>query len=153
MGNSFSTNNIHLQLNIDNNFIKGYENELLQALLNILNNAKDALKNKDEKKVILISVNTQDNHLIITIHDSANGVPREIISKIYDPYFTTKHQSQGTGIGLYMTKEIIENHMKGNIKVENKKFKIDNEEYFGAMFKITIPIKLEITPPTAKDEV
>jgi len=147
MGNSFTSNTINLKLNINNNLILGYENELLQAILNILNNAKDALKDKDSDKLIIISTLQDNENIKITIQDSANGVPANIINKIYDPYFTTKHQSQGTGIGLFMTKEIITKHMNGTIEVENKKFNFDNTEYYGAVFTISIPIKLEITPP------
>jgi len=150
MGNSFSSSNIELKLNIKKINISGYENELLQALLNILNNAKDALKNKSKNKIIIIAISTKDEKLIITIHDSAGGVPNEILNKIYDPYFTTKHQSQGTGIGLYMTKEIITKHMNGIIEVQNKDFTINSISYYGALFTISIPMNLKITPPLVK---
>jgi signal transduction histidine kinase len=142
MGNSFTSNNINLKLNIESILLYGYENELLQGILNILNNAKDALKEKDSDKVIIISTTSKNDCLEITIHDSANGIPQNIIDKIYEPYFTTKHQAQGTGIGLFMTKEIITKHMNGKIEVENKKFKLENIEYEGALFTITIPLDL-----------
>ena len=147
MGNSFSINNINLILNVSNMKILGYENELLQAILNILNNAKDALIDKKSHKVIIISTTINKNNIDIRIQDSANGVPANIINKIYDPYFTTKHQSQGTGIGLFMTKEIITKHMNGTVEVQNKDFVIDGINYYGAVFTISIPINLEITPP------
>jgi len=143
MGNSFSTNNIHLQLDVQNNLIKGYENELLQALLNILNNAKDALKDKETNKLISISTNINKDNIIIQIQDSAGGVPKNIINKIYEPYFTTKHQSQGTGIGLYMTKEIVVNHMQGIIEVKNTEIIYKETKLNGALFTITIPTTLE----------
>ena len=143
MGNSFSTNNIKLQLDIHTEVLNGYENELLQGLLNILNNAKDALKDKEENKVIIISTMSIQNKIHICIRDSAGGVPEDIINKIYEPYFTTKHQSQGTGIGLYMTKEIIVNHMKGEIQLKNEEFKFDDCLLCGALFTIVIPKELE----------
>jgi len=143
MGNSFSVNNIKLEINIEYTLLSGYENELLQALLNILNNAKDALKMKEDNKVIIISTRVENDNMIIAIQDSAGGIPNNIIDKIYDPYFTTKHQSQGTGIGLFMTKEIITKHMNGSIEIENKTFEYDNQTHTGALFIITIPKKLK----------
>ena len=139
MGNSFSTNNIHLQLNIDNNFIKGYENELLQALLNILNNAKDALLEKSDNKLIIISTIITKDNIEIQIQDTAGGVPKNIINKIYEPYFTTKHQSQGTGIGLYMTKEIVSKHMQGTVEVKNNQIIYNDKKLNGALFSVIIP--------------
>jgi len=143
MGNSFTVNNIKLEINVEYTLLNGYENELLQALLNILNNAKDALKTKEDNKVIIISTEIKDDNIKIYVQDSAGGIPLNIIDKIYDPYFTTKHQSQGTGIGLFMTKEIITKHMNGNIEIENKTFPYDNQTYTGALFIITIPKKLK----------
>ncbi|MDY0322173.1 MAG: ATP-binding protein, partial [Arcobacteraceae bacterium] len=70
---------------------------------------------------------------------SAGGVPEDIISKIFDPYFTTKHQSQGTGIGLFMAYEIVKNHFCGNIEVKNEPMIIDGKEYVGAVFYVYFP--------------
>ncbi len=97
-----------------------YKNEFSQALLNIITNAKDVLiLRKIKNPIINIEIKDYDNYLQISLFDNAGGIDEKIIGKIFDPYFTTKHQSQGTGIGLYMTKMIIENNMSGNIKVEN----------------------------------
>ena len=63
------------------------------------------------------------------------------MKKIFEPYFTTKHQSQGTGLGLYMTHQMINDHMQGKLEVENKPFIIEDKEYFGALFRITLPFK------------
>ncbi|MGB5793535.1 sensor histidine kinase, partial [Poseidonibacter sp.] len=117
-----------------------YENELIQVLLTILNNAKDALENNLNKKIIFISSEIKDDHLIIKIKDNANGVPTNIISNIFDPYFTTKHQSQGTGIGLYIANEIIVKHMRGTITVHNINYKYNNKDYVGAEFTLKLPL-------------
>jgi two-component system, NtrC family, C4-dicarboxylate transport sensor histidine kinase DctB len=121
---------------IDDVEIYDFENELSQVLLNIITNAKDALvSNKIEKPTIKITISKIFNNLIVKIKDNANGVDEEIIDKIFEPYFTTKGKDQGTGIGLYMSKIIIEKNMHGKIEVTN-----DKE---GAVFRITLPITKE----------
>lgn len=110
----------------------GYKRELLQVVLNILNNAKDVLLEKNISDPLVKLGTIQDNlNLKIFIHDNAGGVPEAIKEKIFDPYFTTKHESIGTGIGLYMSKKMIQEHFDGTLEVEN----IAN----GAMFIITLP--------------
>ncbi len=130
--------NYHLDIKLN-----GIQNDLVQVLLNIINNASDILKTKDindDKKYIIIDLDkTENNNIIITIQDSAGGVPNDIIDKIFEPYFTTKHQSSGTGLGLYMTHQII-TKMGGNIDVKNSNFTIENQMLIGAKFTITIPI-------------
>jgi len=120
----------------------GLPSELSQVFLNILNNAKDAtVTNKPDKRYVNIRAKETKDEAIIYIQDNAGGIPMDIITKIFDPYFTTKHQSQGTGIGLYMSKNIVETHMKGSIKVENKQEQLDGVSYNGACFKIILPKK------------
>ncbi|WP_424688385.1 MAG: PAS domain-containing protein [Halarcobacter ebronensis] len=116
-----------------------YENELIQALINIFSNAIDALEKVENKRYIFITVKESTNNYIIKIKDSALGIDSKVIQRIFDPYFTTKHQSQGTGIGLYMTKEIIEKHFLGKIEVTNEDFNYQGTQYKGACFKIKIP--------------
>ncbi|MGA1932250.1 PAS domain S-box protein [Arcobacter sp. YIC-464] len=140
---SLTSNDIELIRDLDETIdIENYKNELMQVLLNIVNNAKDALltnkKGLEHRKIIKISLYKENDKTIIEILDNANGVPKEIQEKIFEPYFTTKHQSQGTGIGLFMTREIVTKHMEGEIKVKNIKFTFENEEHFGALFKIVI---------------
>ena len=122
----------------------GYSNELAQVLINLLNNARDALENRNDRtrKLILISTKKENDHVKLSVQDSGGGVCEEIMDKIFEPYFTTKHSSQGTGIGLYMVQEIIR-HMHGSIKVENKTFSYDGEEYRGACFEIIIPYNIK----------
>ncbi|WP_246545396.1 hybrid sensor histidine kinase/response regulator [Pelotalea chapellei] len=111
--------------------ISGYPGDLIQALLIILNNAKDALINrKTDNPVISISLFTESNRTVVSITDNAGGIPKEIINRIFDPYFTTKGPEQGTGIGLFMCKTIIEKNMNGMLSVRNVKD--------GAQFRIEV---------------
>ncbi|WP_050989839.1 ABC transporter substrate-binding protein [Arcobacter sp. L] len=121
------------------------ENELIQVLMNILVNAKDALKEKidiKEKRYIFIYIYTEENNLIIKIKDNAKGIDEKIIDKVFEPYFTTKHKFNGTGIGLYMSKLLIDKHLKGKIEVSNNTFFYNDKEYLGAEFTITLPLEI-----------
>ena len=122
--------------------INSFENELIQVLINILNNARDELikKDKDYKKLIFIDVLKKQKNLLIQIKDNAGGIPKNIITRIFEPYFTTKNQSQGTGIGLYMSREIINKSMNGEINTKNVTFEYEGKSYEGALFEIIIPI-------------
>ncbi len=129
---------------VEDTAITTLPNEFQQSLLNIINNAVDVLleKNPQEKYIFINSKeNMDENTLELSIYDNAGGIREDILEKIFEPYFTTKHQSQGTGIGLYMTQEIINKHLKGSIKAENCQFEYNNKQHKGALFKITIPLK------------
>ena len=107
--------------------------ELAQVLINILNNAKDViLQRKIEDGTITVNLIKTNKNFKITIEDNAKGIEKDILPKIFDPYFTTKHQFHGTGLGLYMSKIIVEKHLFGQLEVENTKE--------GAKFTITIPL-------------
>lgn len=100
--------------------ILGYPNEFAQAILNILSNAKDVLIDRQiQDPFIRISVKRGEKYTLIKIEDNGGGIAPEYFERIFEPYFTTKHAKQGTGIGLYMTKMIIENNMNGIIVVNN----------------------------------
>jgi len=97
-----------------------YPNELKQVLINIINNAREAIEqNESDQRVITISCESDEEYCTIIIEDTGGGIPSEIIDKIFDPYFTTKFESQGTGIGLYMAKMIIEKHFLGKLSAYN----------------------------------
>jgi len=114
-------------------YILGFENELIQVFINILNNARDQLENfSHDERFIFISVKKDENRAVISIKDNAGGIKEEIINRIFEPYFTTKHQAKGTGIGLYMTEEIIEKHMFGNLLIQNVDVIYEEKNYKGA---------------------
>jgi signal transduction histidine kinase len=142
MGNTFMQNRINLIRNMDDSMeILSLENELIQVIMNILVNAKDALRPIiNIEKYLLIDVYQQDNNLIINIQDNAGGIEDDIIDKIFEPYFTTKHKSVGTGIGLYMSKLLVEKHLKGTLSAKNKEFPYMDKTYKGALFEIILPI-------------
>jgi signal transduction histidine kinase len=120
----------------------GALNLLIQVVVNIINNAKDILVEKFvEEKLIVIEVSHTNEKVIIKITDNGGGVPKEIKDKIFDAYFTTKHQSKGTGLGLNMAFNIIMNSFNGTLEVVNETFSHSNMEYVGASFIIAIPFK------------
>ncbi|RXK13629.1 histidine kinase [Halarcobacter mediterraneus] len=128
--------------NINDVKLINYESELIQVIMNILSNSKDAfIERQIEKRYVFISTKVEKDILFLSIKDNAGGIPRDSIDKIFEPYFTTKHQFQGTGIGLFMCQEIITKHMKGEIFVSNQTFQYDNEEFDGAEFIVKLPMK------------
>ncbi|MGM0518880.1 MAG: transporter substrate-binding domain-containing protein [Campylobacterota bacterium] len=144
VGTSLSNNFIDVQFKVNGSLkVHSCENELVQCLSNILNNSKDALKEIDEdKRVINIILEEVDNNAVITIHDSGGGIPESIIEKIYEPYFTTKHESQGTGLGLYMCYKIINDSLKGEIFIKNENITVQDETLLGTKVKICLPIDI-----------
>jgi signal transduction histidine kinase len=118
--------------------ILGYPNEIKQSLINIINNAKDVLVDYPEtQRFIFIVLKEQDQRVIIEIKDNGGGVDEEIKDKIFEPYFTTKHQSRGTGLGLHMVYDLIVMDMDGKVEVENETYIHNDKEYKGAKFIIT----------------
>jgi len=142
---SFEYNHIKVHKKIDQLNIKylGFPNELSQVFLNILNNSRDAMIEQNvKKKNVLFRLRQESKKIIIQINDNAGGLPENIISKIFDPYFTTKTGTKGTGLGLSMCKEIIEGHMNGTLSASNAHFEVDNQRFFGAQFTIELPLIL-----------
>ncbi len=111
--------------------ITGYPNEIGQVMINLINNAKDAL-NQSNQKDIYIKLYKKENKAIIEIQDSGVGIKEDIINNIFEPYFSTKLDQHGTGLGLYISKVIIEEHMRGKLLVKNT--------YNGALFTIELTI-------------
>ena len=117
----------------------GYPNELGQVIINMVNNARDALlsSNQDREKQITTYLFQEENRAVITIEDNAGGIDSEIIEYIFDPYFSTKLKKNGTGLGLYISKLIIEEHMGGELTVKNS----DS----GALFRIEFELVEDLT--------
>jgi PAS domain S-box-containing protein len=110
---------VELVANDDLN-INGYPNEFAQVILNILNNARDAFIERNvSKPKIHITICNEGGYVVVTVADNAGGIPEDIINKVFDPYFTTKGPQQGTGVGLFMSKSIIEKNMDGRLHVRN----------------------------------
>jgi C4-dicarboxylate-specific signal transduction histidine kinase len=111
--------------------------ELDQVLINIFNNAKDVIKEKSIKNPwVKLDVYRENENLIISIEDNAGGIPEKVMGKIFEPYFTTKHKSQGTGLGLHMSYKIITETFGGKLYAKNTKH--------GAKFFIEIPLNCGI---------
>ena len=135
----FKNREIEVIKNMENLECNGFENELIQVFLNLLNNSKDAFENTQiEDKYIFIDAYEENGKIIIFFKDTAGGISPEVIGKIFDPYFTTKHATQGTGIGLYMSKQIISNHLDGILTVSNTMFEYKGKKHMGACFKIVL---------------
>lgn len=138
IGKSLENNNIEILKNYQNDrLLLIYSRELLQVLVNIVKNAKDVLVEKKETdrqlSVEIFEKKLEKNqYLQISITDNAGGVKEELQHKIFEPYFSTKGVQSGTGLGLYMSKLIIEKHMNGKIAVHN----IND----GAQFTIQLPV-------------
>ncbi len=119
--------------------ISGYENELLQCFINIINNAKDAIKENvvhTEDRCVKIRTKKESDKFKIIFQDNGGGVELEIIERVFEPYFTTKHQNFGTGLGLAMTYKIITEHHHGKIEVCNEEIEFNNKYFVGACFTI-----------------
>ncbi len=123
---------IEIRFKSSNGFnVNGYMNEYMQVLISILTNAKDTLVHREVKNAyIQIDLFKTVDSIILKISDNARGIKKDNMHRIFDPYFTTKHKSMGTGLGLYISKMIIEKNMNGILSVEN-----DKE---GATFSITM---------------
>ena len=130
--------NIRLELDTDTSvMLHGIPNELTQVLINLIQNAKDALvARKRNDPTITIRLIRKDAHAIISVEDNAGGVPAEASAAIFEPYFTTKHASQGTGLGLFMSKLIIEKSLGGTLTFHNT--------HQGACFDIVLPLNEEL---------
>lgn len=137
VGKSLENNSVKVNVNCDvSNPIETYSRELLQVFINIMKNANEALNEIDEKnRIINIICFDKDNYIEIEVFNNGKNIKEELLSKIFEPYFTTKNEKTGTGLGLYISKIIIEKHLFGELSVENS----NN----GVTFIIKLPYKLK----------
>ena len=139
---SLKYNQIEIIEDLENINIHSYKNELIQVVSSLITNASDAIvsQNIEGKRYIFIKCHSSDDKISITVTDNAKGVKETIKCKIFEPYFTTKHQSQGTGLGLYMSKKIVNESLNGLFYVENVEYNYNGNLENGARFTITIPL-------------
>ena len=133
IGTSLANNNIEVEKELNcQSTISTYSRELLQVYINILKNAKEALLDKKiQDAKIIIRVSEDEKSVVTTICDNAGGIKPELLTKIFEPYFTTKDEKTGTGLGLYMSEIIVNKHLGGSLSVENGSD--------GACFSILLP--------------
>ena len=138
-----SLNNSYIKLDLDlkdDLIINGNKNELIEAFINIINNSKDVLDELPKDKLKLIRIKTRfsknKENLQVLIWDTAGGIPTDIINRIFEPYFTTKHKSQGTGLGLSMVDNILRVKHKAVLYACNDNINYENNTYKGALFRV-----------------
>lgn len=142
---SFADNNIQIVQNIEDCQIELNESTFIDSLLNIFNNTKDAIIKRDidrDNRYIFIDLKKEADIIKLNIFDNAGGIKEDIIDKVFEPYCTTKDDSHGTGIGLYMTNQIITKHLHGTISVDTIEYPYKNKNFKGALFTITLPVNL-----------
>lgn len=132
----FENHNIEIKTHLEQIKISGYEKELKEVILNLIINADEAFlrNNLESNKMVEIILKSINNEVHIIIKDNAGGIDNSIVSKIFDPYFTTKHQFQGTGLGLFFCLKIIKDYFGGTIDYKNQ------DEVSGAIFTIVFPL-------------
>ncbi|MEA3353111.1 MAG: hybrid sensor histidine kinase/response regulator [Campylobacterota bacterium] len=138
---SFINNSINIVLDIDDFIFLQKENELIQVFLNIFNNAKDAFNINEidyANRYLFVDIKKEQENCTIIIKDSAGGIVDEALQRVFEPYFTTKFEAQGTGIGLYMTHKIITEHYNGKIEAYNEQYNYNDLMLKGAVFKIIL---------------
>ncbi len=132
---SLKDNNIELSTDFQYcGTIHTFSNEVRQVLLNLIKNAEDIFKENqtDDSKIKIIAHRPIADSILISVQDNGGGIDEKIINRVFEPYFTTKEKREGTGLGLYMSKTIIEEHCQGKLTVENYED--------GALFKVLLPI-------------
>lgn len=121
--------------------LHGYKCAIMYTMINLLSNALFALtKVKSDNRYIFIEVEETETNIKISVKDSANGIPQTISNRIFEQYFSTKNLYEGSGLGLYMTKEVVEKKLLGTIEFQNETYTFENKNLTGAKFTLTLPI-------------
>ena len=132
MGTQLTNHDINFVSLIDEHLVLNiFNKDLEHVLINLFSNARDALDEKDiANKEIKVEARKEGKNCIIQVSDNAGGIEQQVLDRIFEPYFTTKEEGKGTGLGLYMSKKILETNLNGTIEVKNSKE--------GAVFIITL---------------
>ncbi|MDD2697491.1 MAG: response regulator [Arcobacteraceae bacterium] len=134
--------NIKIVLHFNDDKIKNYPNKLVDCFESILLNAKDALMDLlEDERYLVITQNFIDNNIVVSFKDNGGGIPQENLSKVFEPYFTTKHQSYGTGLGLSLVYNLIVNTFKGTVEIKNIDIEYNKKQYKGTEVTIVLPFK------------
>lgn len=141
VGYRLNDDKIEVSLHGDDATLEGLENEFIQALVNIINNAQEALHTTEykHKHIFIETKKRNDNYIELSIKDNGGGVDESIMDKVFEPYFTTKHEASGTGVGLYMSYEIVVKHFNGTIQLTNTEYDYDENSYKGVEVTINVP--------------
>lgn len=142
--NYYAKENIELILTCKQNYeVLGYDNEFSQVIMNCLSNSKDALLKQEGARYVEVVIDGEEERCHVVVIDNGGGIDEAVLDRMFDPYFTTKHQASGTGIGLYMSKQIIEKQMSGTITAYNGVHTFKDTTYEQcAMISIDVPAKL-----------
>ncbi|WP_119334122.1 sensor histidine kinase [Geobacter sulfurreducens] len=114
----------------------GFVNDLVQLTVNILLNAKDALATREGARIIQLSASEENDIVTVTFQDSGGGIPERLLEKVFEAYLTTKDDLAGTGLGLYLCRQIAENLDSGKVWAENREFEVDGTRLFGACISL-----------------
>ncbi len=137
----FSSHFIEAVITVDDCVIEHNESLFIQALINIYNNAIDAIaQKKPAHRYFFVNLQQHnDQKIVLSFKDSGGGIDKDVIDKIFEPYYSTKHSSKGTGLGLYITYEIITKHLNGTLEVRNANYSYKGQRLKGAEFILTLP--------------
>lgn len=114
-------------------YTMGFVNDLVQLTINVLLNARDQLSLVTGERVILLSCQEgADSMITVTFQDNGGGIPAHLLKRIFDPYVTTKDKADGTGLGLYLCRQIVENLNHGRVWAENRSFELLGKAHYGA---------------------
>ena len=114
----------------------GFVNDLVQLTVNVLLNAKDALAGQEGNRIILLTCSEENGMVTVTFQDSGGGIPERLLEKVFEAYLTTKDEAKGTGLGLYLCRQIAENLDNGKVWAENREFEFNGTQYYGACISL-----------------
>jgi len=135
----FKNKNIKIVHELNDILLIGIPNSLIQVITNLLSNSIDAIEKNRSDKLIFIKSSLENDKISIEFGDSGGGIDESIFKDIFHAHFTTKERKEGSGVGLHMSKIIVEKTFHGTITVSNEKFFYNDKTYTGACFKITLP--------------